>query len=73
MRKLTEREKLLVELVHILSYGDKIEFGLTLEEVLDYLEKPIGRKQNRNALECLDKQGDKFINELRDYLSERRR
>jgi hypothetical protein len=68
VKKLTEKEKLLVELVHILSYGDKLEFGLTLEEVFEYLEKPIPRKNNRNALECLDIQKEKFIKELRDYL-----
>lgn len=69
MKRLTERERLLVELVHILSYGDKLEFGLTLDEVLAYLEKPIPRKGNRNALECLDVQKEKFLDEIRSYLA----
>lgn len=73
MRRLSERDKLLVELVHILSYGDKLEFGLTLEEVIEYLEKPIPRRQNRNALQCLDADGERFLQQLRDYLAERRR
>lgn len=73
MRSLSERERLLVELVHLLSYGDKLEFGLTLDEVLEYLEKPIPRKKNRNALQCLDSDGERFIQQLKDYLAERRR
>ena len=73
MRKMSERERLLVELVHLLSYGDKMEFGLTLDEVLEYLEKPIARKQNRNALACLDSDGERFIQQIRDYLTERKR
>ncbi len=73
MRRLSERERLLVELVHILSYGDKIEFGLTLDEVLEYLERPIPRKKNRNALQCLDADGERFIQQIKDYLAERRR
>lgn len=71
MKRLTEKERLLVELVHILSYGDKLEFGLTLDEVLTYLEKPIPRKNNRNALECLETQKEKFLKEIRSYLSDK--
>lgn len=73
MRRLSERERLLIELVHILSYGDKLEFGLTLEEVLEYLEKPIPRRGNRNALQCLDADGERFLQQIKDYLTERRR
>ena len=73
MLRLSERDKLLVELVHLLSYGDKLEFGLTLEEVLEYLEKPIPRKQNRNAIQCLNSDGERFIQQLKDHLSERKR
>lgn len=70
MRNLSERERLLVELVHLLSYGDKLEFGLTLEEVIDYLQKPIPRKKNRNALQCLDSDGERFLQQLRDHLAD---
>jgi len=73
MRVLSERERLLVELVHLLSYGDKIDFGLTLEEVQTYLEKPIPRKKNRNALQCLDADGERFLQQLKDHLAERKR
>lgn len=73
MRRLSERERLLVELVHLMSYGDKLEFGLTLDEVLEFLEKPIARKKNRNALQCLDSDGERFLQQIKDYLIERRR
>lgn len=73
MRRLSERERLLVEFVHLLSYGDKLEFGLTLDEVLEYLEKPIPRKQNRTALQCLDSDGERFLQQIKDHLTERRR
>jgi hypothetical protein len=72
MRRLSERDRLLVELVHMLSYGDKLDFGLTLEEVVEYLEKPIPRKQNRNALQCLDADGERFLQQLKDYLVDRK-
>ena len=68
MRTLSERERLLVELVHMLSYGDKLEFGLTLEEVVEYLQKPIPRKQNRNVLQCLDSDGERFLQQIKDHL-----
>ena len=73
MRSLSERERLLVELVHLLSYGSKLEFGLTLDEVVEYLEKPIPRKLNRNALQCLDSDGERFLQQIRDHLAERKR
>lgn len=73
MLRLSERDRLLVELVHLLSYGDKLEFGLTLDEVLEYLEKPIPRKQNRNALQCLSADGERFIQQIKDHLTERKR
>jgi hypothetical protein len=56
----------------MLSYGDKLDFGLTLEEVVEYLEKPIPRKQNRNALQCLDADGERFLQQLKDYLVDRK-
>jgi len=70
MRRLTEREKLLVELVHLLAYGDKLEFGLTLDEVYILLEKPIARYKNRNCLEVLS---PKLIQEIKDHLEDRKR
>jgi len=70
MRRLTEREKLLVELVHLLAYGDKLEFGLSLDEVYALLEKPIPRYNNRNCLEVLS---PKLIQEIRDHLEDCKR
>lgn len=73
MRKLSERERLLVELVHLLAYGDKQDFGLTLDEVIEYLEKPIQRKNNLNALECIHADGERFLQQIKDYLADARR
>lgn len=70
MKGLTDREKLLVELVHLLSYGDKLEFGMTLEEVFETLEKPLRKYQNKTCMQLLSKQ---FIRELRDHLEDRKR
>lgn len=73
MIKLSERDKILVELVHLLCYGNKLEFGLTLEEVMTYLEKPIPRMKNRNALQCLTSDGERFLQQIKDYLDDPKR
>lgn len=70
MKELTEREKLLVELVHLLAYGDKVEFGLTLEETLQFLQKPLVRYKGKN---CLDILSDGLLREIKDHLEDRRR
>lgn len=70
MRELTEREKLLVELVHLLAYGDKLEFGLTLDEVYALLEKPIPRYNNKNCIELLS---PKLIQDIKDHLKDGKR
>jgi hypothetical protein len=73
MRKLSEKERILVEFVHILAYGDKLEFGLTLSEVLEYLERGIPKKRGLNTLECIDRDGEEILRELKAYLAERKR
>jgi hypothetical protein len=70
MKGLTEREKLLVELVHLLAYGDKLEFGLSLEETLQFLEKPLVRYKGRNCVELLS---DELLQEIKDHLEDRKR
>lgn len=69
-RKLTPFERLLVEIVHYLAYGDRLEMGLNLRETIRYLENPINSKQNKNCLECLEDEGLGFINELKIYMNE---
>ena len=69
-RKLSEKELCLVRLVHMLSAGTLQEYGLSLEEVLDYLQKPIPRMRNRNALELIDSQGLRFIKDLERFLED---
>ena len=69
-RKLSDFERLLVNLVHFLAYGTQREMGLTLRETTHYLQKPIPAKQGKNCLECLEKEGLAFINELKIYINE---
>lgn len=65
MRKLTEEEALLVELIHIMCY----QTGLSAKEVKLFLEKPITHKDDRNCLECINEEGQEFINELISFLN----
>lgn len=66
MRKLTDNEKLLVELVYMLSN----QTDLSLKEVKFLLEKPMPAKRGKNCLECLEKDKRAFLNELITYLNE---
>lgn len=66
--KLTEREALLVELVHHLAYGSPERMGHDLKLVLKFLHTPIRSKDGRNALECLDAEGHKFVTDLQKFL-----
>lgn len=67
---MTEYEKNLISLVHYLSYGSKGEMGLSLKEVLRYLQKPIPFKNNKTCLECLRSEGLAFLNELKTYMND---
>ena len=66
MRYLTEFEERLVELVHLLSAGTPEEYGLTLQEVKQFLIKKIP-KLDMNALKSLEDNG-KIIDEVRKHL-----
>lgn len=70
MRYLTKNEELLVRLVHQLSYGDDMEMGLTLKEIKDLLVQPIKRKDKKNALECIELEGEKFLEEFTKFIEE---
>lgn len=70
--ELTIREFLLVELVHFLAYGDEVETGLTLEETIRFLRTPIRSKDGLNSIECLEREGRRFIEELKIYLQDLR-
>jgi hypothetical protein len=70
-KKLTKFEKNLVALVHFLAYGNKLDFGLTLEETLDFIVKPIPHKGNKTSLDCLKTNPDAFLEELKQYLIDR--
>lgn len=70
MKELSERDKLLIELVHLLAYGDKLEFGLSLEETLQFVQKPLNRYKGKTCLEVLSKT---FLEDLKDHLEDRRR
>jgi hypothetical protein len=72
MRKLNDKEELLIELVHLLSYGSPKDLGLSLKELKYWLTKPIPTRENRNALECLETDGRAFLNELITFLNSRR-
>lgn len=64
------RDKLLIELVHFLARGTKEEMGLTLRETVAFLTTPIKSKRNKTALECLEKEGRQFINEVIIFVNE---
>ena len=68
IRKLSEYEHLLVELVHFLSSGDREHMGLSILEIKRFLEQPIESKDRRNALQCLALEKRRLIKELKDHL-----
>lgn len=70
IRDITQREALIIELVHHLSAGTREEMGYSLSEIIQLLTTPIKRKQDRTALECLHDEGHEFIAELIEYLKQ---
>jgi len=65
-RKLNYHEELLVELVHFVSYGT----GLNLRATKQLLQKPISNRNGMSCLDCLDKEGRAFLNELITYIND---
>lgn len=63
-QELTEREALLIELVHYLTYGSEEELGLTLEEVMKFLTARVSQRENMTVLEILGIDGRKFVDEI---------
>jgi hypothetical protein len=69
--EVTSYEKSLIELVHFLAYGNKLEFGFTLEDTISFLTRPIPHKQNKTALLLVKENGSEFIKELKQFLEDR--
>jgi hypothetical protein len=67
---ITEREALLIELVHMLSYGSESELGLTLPEVMKFLDARVARKGMKTSLELLEEERHSFIEEVRQYMAD---
>lgn len=67
---ITEREALLIELVHMLAHGNESELGLTLEEVMRFLDSRVRRKGMKTALELLEEEKHAFIEEVRQFMAE---
>lgn len=76
--ELSNRDLLLIELVHLVSSGKVvtdskgrkwIEQGLTLSEVLSFLNTPIQSKDRMTALDCIEFEGRSFLNELKSYIN----
>jgi len=70
MRNLSSFEKDLIELIHLLSRNSRKYQGMTPREVKNFLLSPIASKRGKNALECLEKDGKLFINEIKIFLNE---
>lgn len=70
--KLSEEETkiLLIELVHMLSYGSQFEQGMNLRELQILLKTPIKEKGNLTPEECIRHYGRKFLNEIKIFLNE---
>lgn len=66
---ITEREALLIELVHMLSYGSEAELGLTLAEVMRFLDSRVKRRGMKTSLELLEEDKHAFIEEVRRHLA----
>jgi len=65
-RRFTKEEELLTELVYIMSAGT----GLRLREINQLLQKPMSSHDGLSCLDCLDRDGRKFINEMITFLNE---
>lgn len=70
MKDFTHREALLIELVHILSYGSEKELGLSLSEVMAFLDSRVKSKDNAKVLDLLDTEGRDVIDKLKKSLKE---
>lgn len=70
MTDFTKREALLIELVHLLSYGSMDELGMTLEEVMNILNSRVRSKDNATILELLDLEGRKTIEDIKKAIEE---
>lgn len=54
----------------MLSYGNDSELGLTLSEVMRFLDARVKRKGMKTALELLEEEKHAFIEEVRQFMSD---
>lgn len=54
----------------MLSYGSESELGLTLPEVMRFLDSRVKRRGMKTALELLEEDKHKFIEEVRQYMAD---
>lgn len=64
----TRREALLIELVWILAYGDELELGLSLAEVMKVLESRVRTRDMKTVFEVLEEEGHSFLQEIKDHI-----
>jgi Asp-tRNA(Asn)/Glu-tRNA(Gln) amidotransferase B subunit len=65
MQPQDDYSELLIELVHFVA-----QQGLSLKETKEFLTTKISSKGGKTPLQCLQKQGREFINELRTFVNE---
>lgn len=65
-RQFTAKEELLTELVYVFTAGT----GMPLRQVKQLLQKSMSNKDGMSCLDCLDRDGRKFINEVITFLNE---
>lgn len=64
------REALLIELTHLLSHGTEEEMGLSLPEIINFLDKRLKGKDNIKVLHLLERDGREFLIELKRMLNQ---
>lgn len=71
MNDYTEREAHLIELIHFLAYGTESEQGMSLEEVMNFLESRVRSRENARIFDLLCEDGRALIDELKSHVEER--
>lgn len=75
-----EKTKALIRLVHFLSYGRVVmdysgnkwhEQGLNSSEIIKFLESPLREREGMTVMECIELQGDTFVNDVISFLNKR--
>ena len=53
LKKLTQREALLIETTYYLARGDEAYMGQSLEDIIIFLKTPMRGKDHKSMIECL--------------------